>query len=809
MSRNEILTETLTCYHCGESCDDGPVMADDKYFCCSGCKLVYELLSENNLCTYYNLNIHPGVSPKQVYNHKFDYLDIPEVSRQLIRFSHERQSHVTFYLPGMHCSSCIWLLEHMHRIMPAVLQSTVNFQRKEITLVYKENETGLAAIASQLTAIGYEPHITLSDLEKNNTTRLDKSRVIKIAIAGFCFGNIMMMSFPEYFGLEAIWQQEKLQWLFRYLNLLLSLPVLVYAASEFFVSAWKSLRQRYLNIDAPIALAIVITFSRSLYEVLTGTGAGYFDSMTGIVFFMLIGRYVQNRTYGTLSFERDYKSFFPMAVRVAVNDKEESRQISQLKSGDIIVIRNQELIPADARLLSSGTHIDYSFVSGESAPVTKRQGDLVYAGGRQLDGAIRLEVTRSVSQSYLTELWNNHKNREKSGPEIPSFIDPINRYFTVAVLGIAVIASLYWLFTDPSKALNALSAVLIVACPCGLLLTSTFTNGSIIRLMGRLGCYLKNAGAIESMATADTIVFDKTGTITHGSHVIFKGTLTAHELEMAVSLAAQSAHVLSRKISGQYENTRRLMVTDFSELLGKGICGTVDGKYVMMGSDRFILGWSEHPDSRSSSVYVSIDGRLKGFFSINSTYRSGLAETIGSLKKAYEMHMLSGDHPVERAQLEQFFPSPSLHFNQKPEDKLNYIRQLQAGGKKVIMVGDGLNDAHAFNQSNAAIAVSDDASHFSPACDAILDGAAFRQLPTLLHIASQGRRIIAACFTFSLIYNLAGLVFAVQGTLSPVIAAILMPASSISIVLISTLSVYILGKRSAIKSKADEHQPAS
>lgn len=792
MSRNEVLTETFACYHCGESCDNDPVRADGKHFCCSGCKLVYELLSENNLCTYYNLNIHPGVSPKQVYNHKFDYLDIPEVSRQLIHFSHDGQAHITFYLPGMHCSSCIWLLEHMNRIMPSVLQSTVNFQRREVSLVYKETETGLSAIASQLTAIGYEPHITLNDIENNKTPRVDKNRVIKIAVSGFCFGNIMMMSFPEYFGLEAMWQQERLQWLFRYLNLLLSLPVLVYAASDFFISAWKSIRQRYLNIDAPIALAIAVTFLRSLYEVSSGTGAGYFDSMTGIVFFMLIGRYVQNRTYDTLSFERDYRSYFPLAVRVLVNGKEESRQIAQLRKGDVIVIRNQELIPADAILLSPRTHIDYSFVSGESSPVSIQQDNQVYAGGRQLDGAIHLEVTRSVSQSYLTQLWNNkHQGRKND----PSFIDPINRYFTIAVLTIAATAGTYWLFSDPSKALNAVSAVLIVACPCGLLLTSSFTNGSIIRLMGRLGCYLKNARAIESMATANTIVFDKTGTITHGSHVTFKGLLVPNELEMAVSLAAQSAHVLSRKISTQYERISRLNVTDFSENIGKGICGTVDGKYVMMGSERFITGWSENPDSRSSRVYVSIDGRLKGFFSINNAYRNGLTETIGNLKKDYEMHMLSGDHPVERAQLEQFFPSPSLHFNQKPEDKLNYILQLQTRGKKVIMVGDGLNDAHAFNQSDMAIAVSDDASHFSPACDAILDGEAFQKLPALLHIARQGRRIIAACFTFSLIYNIAGVIFAVQGTLSPVIAAILMPASSISIVLISTLSVYLTGKQ--------------
>ncbi|MES2560883.1 MAG: heavy metal translocating P-type ATPase metal-binding domain-containing protein [Bacteroidota bacterium] len=786
---------TVVCYHCGDDCNETPIVVDAKNFCCNGCKLVFELLNENNLCTYYNLNQHPGVTPEKTYDHKFDYLDIPEVSNQLIQFRNGEQAHVTFYLPGMHCSSCIWLLEHLNRMMPAVIQSQVNFQRKEIRLVFKEGEVGLAAIASQLTAIGYEPHITLSDVDKHKTPAINKDGIIRIAVAGFCFGNIMMLSFPEYFGLENVWQQQSLVWLFRYLNLILSLPVLLYAASGFFISAWKSIKNSYLNIDAPIALAILVTFLRSVYEVINGTGSGYFDSMSGIVFFMLIGRYVQDRTYDTLSFERDYKSYFPLAVRVLQDNIEVSRQVSQLKPGDVIVIRNQELIPTDATLLSLSTHIDYSFVSGESAPVSKHKGDLVYAGGRQLDGVVQLKVTRSISQSYLTRLWNGQKE-ESSGKSVSqSFVDPINRYFTFFVFAIASVACCYWLVVDPSKALNALSAVLIVACPCGLLLTVSFTNGSIIRLMGRQGCYLKNASAIESMAKADTVVFDKTGTITHGSNIVFKGTATTAELELAVSLAAQSSHVLSKKIVQHYGSVKGLAVTDFKETTSFGIQGTINGKYVMMGSALFITGEDMASLGKSSQVYFSVDGKLKGFFAIDSVYRDGLAAAIGKLQPNFELHLLSGDNPLDQSHLGHFFSRSHMHFNQKPDDKLNYIQQLQSNGKQVMMVGDGLNDAHAFRQSNMAMAVSDDSGHFSPACDAILDGASFEKIPDLLHIAKGGRSIIIACFTFSVIYNIAGLVFAVQGTLQPMIAAILMPASSISIVLISTLSVYILGKR--------------
>jgi Cu+-exporting ATPase len=638
--------------------------------------------------------------------------------------------------------------------------------------------------------------ITLSNMEARRSPYLNKGPVIKIAIAGFCFGNIMMMSFPEYFGLENIWEQEKLQWLFRYLNLVLSLPVLLYSASDFFSSAIKSIRQRYLNIDAPIALAIAVTFTRSVYEIVSGTGAGYLDSMTGIVFFMLIGRYVQNRTYDTLSFDRDYKSWFPLAVRVLEGVKETSKQVSQLKAGDVIVVRNQELIPADARLLSSHTHIDYSFVTGESAPVPKSAGDLIYAGGRQLEGAVTLSITRGVSQSYLTRLWNDNAQDREKKRDADSLTDRINRYFTITVLLVAGITGLYWLLTDPSKALNAFSAILIVACPCGLLLTATFTNGSLIRILGHKGYYLKNAEAIGAMANIDTIVFDKTGTITHGSTVVFKGELTEHELCCAVSLAAQSAHVLSRKIDMQHESVQRLAVTGFKETTGQGIEGTVGGMFVRMGSEYYISGSPSSSSSSSSSrVFVSMDGVVKGFFSIGHSYRPGLESIIRELGKKYELHMLSGDNSAEREHLEKLFPSHAMHFDQKPDDKLVYIQNLQLQGKYVMMIGDGLNDAHAFTQSDMSVAVSDDTNNFSPACDAILSGRSFALLPGILRFVRKGRTIISACFTFSLIYNIIGLCFAVKGSLSPVVAAILMPASSVSIVLISTLSVYFSGKR--------------
>ncbi|HEY1039088.1 MAG TPA: heavy metal translocating P-type ATPase metal-binding domain-containing protein, partial [Bacteroidia bacterium] len=289
------------CYHCGEDCLSDTLNVNDRVFCCVGCKTVYEIINKVELCEYYDISRSPGLNQKEtVRKEKFAFLEDKQIEEKLIHFKDSTQSHVTFYLPQMHCSSCIWLLEHMPKINKAIVRSQVNFLKKEVNVVFHHKDISLRKVAEILTSIGYEPHLSLNDLGEKKNIGYDKKRIYKIGITGFCFGNIMLMSFPEYFSIEGI-EERALRLIFSYLNLALSLPVFFYGASSFFVSAFQGIKQKFLNIDAPIALAILITFVRSVYEITTQSGAGYLDSMTGIVFFMLIGRFFQDKTYNTLS----------------------------------------------------------------------------------------------------------------------------------------------------------------------------------------------------------------------------------------------------------------------------------------------------------------------------------------------------------------------------------------------------------------------------------------------------------------------------------------------------------------------------
>lgn len=807
----------LTCYHCGDECNDS-IALEEKNFCCMGCQQVYLLLNENNLCSYYDLDSAPGIKAKGKFaSGKFAHLDDQSLVSKLVQFSSDTQTNATFQLPQMHCSSCVFLLENLHRINEGIISSRVNFQRKEVFVSFNPGLISFRKVVELLAFIGYEPTITLKDLEaerllndtKKQSNRFNRKQIYQIGIAGFCFSNIMMLSFPEYFSSGHI--GDGLKELFSWLILVLSLPVLFYSASSIFISAWKGLRQRYINIDAPIALAIIVTFSRSYFEIIGGHGAGYLDSGTGIVFFMLIGRWFQNKTYDALSFERDYRSYFPLGVTVIkemvrngqIFREEKNLPVTKLMAGDRIIIRNEEIIPGDAILIKGKANVDYSFVNGENTPVAKQSGDLIYAGGKQLGAAIELEVINEVSQSYITSLWNN-KVFKKPKERNASFIHLWSRNFTAGLFSIALAAVIYWWINDPSNILPALTSVLIVACPCSLLLSDTFTNGNMLRIFGMNQMYLKNANIIESLAAVDTIVFDKTGTITEpsGSMLSYHGApLSDQEKNQLRLVSGQSSHPLSRMIATQliHENFKELPVSQFKEYAGSGLEAVVDNTIIKMGSASFLNQDlpKELISEKGSRVNVEIGGVLKGYFSLGNHYRTGINNVIRSLQRSgYKLHVLSGDNDAEKENLQKIFgSSATIKFRQLPLDKLEYIKHLQANNSNVLMMGDGLNDAGALMQADVGIAVNDNHAQFTPACDAILDGNKMKDLHRFISYSKSGKKIVTASFILSLVYNVVGISFAVSASLSPIVAAILMPASSISIVLFVTLAGSVVAKR--------------
>jgi P-type Cu+ transporter len=799
----------INCYHCGEPCKSGDIEVEGKYFCCTGCKLVYEILKENELCKYYSFDQKPGISQKDKKFSKssFAYLEDEQIKNQLLDFSDGKVCSVTFFIPQMHCSSCIWLLENMYKLDPGIFFSRVNFPEKKLSIRFKETEVSLRKVVELLASIGYEPQIILNETENKVKSKVNKKLYYKIGIAGFCFGNIMLLSFPEYLSFDnsiGYFYQH----FFGLLNILLSIPVIFYCSSDYFKSAYTGIKQKTINIDFPISLGLAVLFLRSVFEIITNTGPGFFDSLSGLVFFLLAGKVFQSKTYDALNFERNYKSYFPLSVTVIKSGEEKSIPVSGLKIGNRIIIRNNELIPADAILFNGTANIDYSFVTGESAPAGKVAGEIIYAGGRQLGNAIELEVIRTVSQSYLTQLWNNETFIKKDEDKFNSLVNIVGKYFTIVILLAAASAFVYWYPSSIKAAINAFTAVLIIACPCGIALTSPFALGNAMRILGRNKFYVKNPSVIERISKINTIVFDKTGTITRSgdSHVNFiGGLLTSFEQRIVKSLTRNSTHPLSIKISDAIKENSLIEVNEYSEHLGKGIEGKIGYYYVKLGSRSFALDKNSEDDSNnvhaaSSKVYLSINNELKGYFAVSNIYREGFDEAVNSLKYDYEMSVLSGDNEGEKQNLLRFFDNESqLFFDQKPEEKLQYIKKLQSKGKKIMMLGDGLNDAGALKQSDVGIAISEDITNFSPACDAILDASMFCNLVKFIRFSTSTKRIIIMSFIISVIYNIVGVSLAFQNTFSPLTAAVLMPVSSITVVLFTVSFTNLSAKKRGLK----------
>ena len=786
--------DTAVCVHCGDPVRSEGVSSGGLMFCCNGCKAVHEILSRAASC--------PVPVPRPVGDERFAYLDDPTIVERLCDFSDGTVTAVTFFVPQMHCSSCIWLLENLYRFDPGILHSRADFLGKSVVVRYASTETGLRKVVELLASIGYEPTITLESAQQQPRREANRSLYARIGIAGFCFGNTMILAFPEYLSGGDF--EPALRSLFAYVSLALALPVFLYSSTVYFQSALAGLRSRIVNIDVPIALGITILFVRSAVDILTGTGFGYVDSLCGLVFFLLLGKLFQQRTYDSLNFDRTYASYFPLAVTAKRAGVESTVPVTSLQPGDRVVIRNNEIVPADAILMSDIGSIDYSFVTGESTPVATMQGNLVHAGGRQVGSAIELEVVKTVSQSYLTQLWNDAAFRTDTPGNLTRLTNVVGKYFTAGLFLVAVGAAVYWFPRDGVTAWNAVTAVLIVACPCALSLSTPFAFGTALRVFGRGRFYAKHADVVESMGRIRTIVLDKTGTLTHarGSGVRFVGEpLSPAERSAVRSLVRSSHHPLSRAVSDALLSDPLEPVSNFSEEAGGGISGIAGGIAVRAGS-RSYCGFPKGDDNAADEdasplrVSVSLNGNPRGQFVLAGQYRDGVGSLINELRKHYNIVLLSGDSDREKDKLTKLFGDQiPLLFNQTPAGKLAFVSDLQHKGEPVLMVGDGLNDAGALKQADVGVALTDDTSAFSPACDAILDGSRLQWLDRFLRFARSSRTVVLVAYAISVLYNVVGLSFAVRGALSPVIAAVLMPASSITVVAFTSLTLQGLARR--------------
>ncbi|MEO5819195.1 MAG: heavy metal translocating P-type ATPase metal-binding domain-containing protein [Vicinamibacteraceae bacterium] len=781
-----------SCRHCGDGCDGSVSDPDRNVFCCRGCAAVHALLQARGLDTFYTCDASAGASQRAADGRdpdRFAVLDDPAVAARLVTFDDGVVASVTFAVPDLHCGACLWLLERLWRVDDAIVRSEADLVRRTVHVWFRPDRLSVRGVAERLAAIGYEP-IVAAETPVGVVAPQARRLRLQLGMAGFAFGNIMLFSVPRY--LQGAPLEGGFQRLFDVLNLALATPVLLFSAADYFAAAWRAIRARHIALDVPVALGLAVLFGRSAIEIVTSRSEGFLDSFTGLVFFLLIGRMLQQKAFDRIAFNRTYRSFLPLSVRVERKGGAEPTPIERLAVGDRVLVRPQEVIPADAVVLDDGGVVDYAFVTGESRPIDVAAGDLVRAGGRA-STTLRLELVREVAHSELARLWSDPALGRVKRHWLEDVSNRFGAVFALMATGLALAGAAAW-WPDIDSAAQVATAVLIIACPCALTLAAPLTLGTAVEMLGRRGLYLRNTAVVLDLARVDTLALDKTGTLTSAARGTTATPCGLSELEWRLvrRLAAESVHPVSRAIAAAASAHGDVQAC--REVPGQGLRGSVDGHDVVVGTASFIAkacGAFAGGSTRRTSV--AIDGRLRGWVQLQTPPRDGIEATVAALAGTHQIQLLSGDDATDAPRWRPLF-GDRMSFRQSPHDKLVAVRTSQADGRRVLMIGDGLNDAGALAAADVGIAVSDETACVVPACDAVIGGDALTRLPSFLRYVRHARRLVLVCFAVSVAYNVGGVSLALTGALTPLVTAMLMPVSSLTIIGLSLGGMHWLAR---------------
>ena len=771
---SDIKNSILLCAHCGSSAGENPVLTQEHAFCCNGCRSVYQILKEGGLCDYYKVEGQP-YKPTGI-DKEGNVASWNLMQKEFALFESAERVMVLLHIPGMHCSSCIWLLEKLSRLEKGILGSRVDFGKKQLTITYNPEKTSFGILVALLISIGYTPSL-IPEGRHDEKTRQDRTNLSRLGVAGFCAGNIMLFSFPQYLGLDASSQKNFAQ-MFNLLNLALSIPLVFYGAGEYVKAVLTGIRIKTISVKVPLALGMGTLWLRSVYEVVSGTGIGYFDSLAGLVFFLLLGTWLQNKTIDHLRFGEKARHFFPLVAKIKTPEGISHKRVSELIPGDRLWIKTGEIIPADAILMSVTAAIDYAFVTGESIPSVKVAGEMVYGGGRNAGDAIEMEVVKTFEQGRFNEIWKSAELAGDHKTQTSEWEQKTSTIFLLTTLAIAALTLVYGIVFRSENIWFPVVAVLMVACPCALALAPPFAYNTAANKLAAMGLFLRKTEVVGMLGDTQNIVFDKTGTLTDPlkTTVSFPEAISQKEKDMLLSLAACSNHPTSRAIAACYMVGNNYPIDNFTETAGRGTRGECNGHVLKLGN----AAWVGISETEPGRVYFKVDNQIFPGIEINNAYRKDLPKTLQALKeRKISLQISSGDDSRQKTtvskDLGQWFDS--MWFEQLPGEKAALVTMLRKQGK-TIMIGDGLNDAGALKAGDVGMVITENTNNFTPEADAILLADNLKRLPKMIMLAKKANRVVKETFFISLLYNAGALTLAASGGLTPLIAAIIMPSGS-------------------------------
>lgn len=792
----------VACTHCTQPVPRGLLIpGQDKQFCCHGCKSAHEIIHACGLDKYYAIrDADPGnAEPGKTTGRMYAEFDDPTFRALYVKGTPGGVCWAELFLSGVHCAACTWLLERIPRVVPGVLDATLDFRRAMIRVTWRDDQVSLSAIGRTLDSLGYPPH-PARDARSRELRRADDRRaLVRIAVAGACAGNAMLFALALYAGLFSAMEADHREF-FRWMSMVVTIVSLVWPGSVFFKGAWAAIRTRAVHLDIPIALALFAGGLWSAFSTMRGQGDIYFDSLSVLVFLLLVGRFIQQRQQRWSSDAVELLfSLTPTSARKIEGDQIKDVPIEAVSPGDILEVRAGESIPADGIITLGASAVDQALLTGESRPASVQIGDPVHAGSVNISAALRVEVSATGENTRVGRLMRLVEDAARRRAPIVRLADRASGWFVVGMLALSAITFVIWLLRDPTHAVDHAVSLLVVTCPCALGLATPLTLTVALGRAAREGILIKGGDSVQRLDRPGTLFLDKTGTITFGRLTLERWEGQEQAKSLVAALETHSSHPIAQALARDLGANTELPVSDVEQTTGGGITGIVNHVRVLVGSPAHVRSQAvkdpDHLWSREAAltaqgltpVAVAVEGVLVALAGLGDKVRPDAARAIETLKsRGWTVGILSGDHPdlvwsvAEQVGIDQSLARGGL----SPEAKLDAVRKA-ATDANVVMVGDGVNDTAALAAAGVGIAVHGGAEASLATADIYLNRPGLSGIVDVIRGSRRTMAVIRRGLAVSLFYNITAGTLAVLGLMNPIAAAVVMPVSSLTVLVLS------------------------
>ena len=788
---------TVQCTHCQLEFDENVMITEEEnpnvYFCCNGCQGVYHLLKDDGLDSFYEKIGNNKIAPPMQVESDSSNFDMESFKQRYIKTTTEGFSSVDLVIEGIHCAACIWLNEKVLANTDGIVDASINFTNNKAKIIWDEEAIPLSKVIDTIRSIGYNAYPYDRSVEDVKATKNKKDYFMRMAIAIFASMNIMMIDVAKYAGFFTGMKDETLH-LVHIAEFIFSTPVLFYSGWIFFKGAYFGLKNKIVNMDLLVSAGATLTYIYSLFVLLGGRGHSYFDSVAMIITFVLVGKYLEvigkKNAVDTMD---KIRSQVPHEATLVKDGVKSVVTLDAIEVGDIIEVKRGEKATVDGLLIGSDGTFDESSLTGESLPVEKKAGSLIYSGTINSGKVIRYSATKNYANSTLSNIVTLLEDALASKPEIEDTTNELSKYFSITILILSIItfAGWYWYGGDFEEALIVAISVIVIACPCALALATPIASLIGISWAAEKGLLFKEAKFIETFSKANIVVLDKTGTITEGKLEVKNviGEMNTEYLPLLYALSDGSTHPVSLAIKNYLEENfndiEYLELKDIEQIEGKGVQAFYNNQKLLGGNGRLLqeMGISFTFDSPYTLYHFAIDNSVICSFELDDKLKEGIRELITYLNDInIDVIMATGDNEKVASRVANSIGLKKYESELTPIEKADYIKKLQINGKKVVMIGDGINDALALSYADVAIAMGNGADVALAVSDVVILNNSLQAIKDSFVISKRTFKFIKQNLALSLIYNVITIPIAMAGYVIPLVAALSMSLSSLLVV---------------------------